>query len=360
MQLLEAQQRSFGEINPQSTDQFAAYWKLHAGAQTPNLVRWMGASGIKTPEQQGQIMRMIGAAGQGKISEEQIIEAIAGQSERFKAMGWSPEQTITNIGKLLTGMSAEEAPKALRGVFGAIEGFDEAKAIEMKAPKQVAESEQARLEWLQTKTAGMPLKQRNTLLRQAFGPTYPYVNKMLFEPTSPEMQQDISYAKSSQAAAEDAKNAAAALDTAEGKLESAKGTAGKFDLDVTDEESSLESIREIGKAYLEKTLRQKDRFQYEKLMYMPEELRYEKAALMLWRTTHPGIPKTGFYNGSWGPTTVMEQQDWGNEPEEQQLSELRSAANEIHLHYHNETIYNPVAGTAADRDQGPRVNRDFK
>jgi hypothetical protein len=34
----------------------------------------------------------------------------------------------------------------------------------------------------------------------------------------------------------------------------------------------------------------------------------------------------------------------------------------IHYHteYHNDMIYHPVAGTAADRDIGPRVDRDFK
>ena len=106
----------------------------------------------------------------------------------------------------------------MRGMFGGLEGFDEAKALEMKAPKGVAESEQARLEWLKTKTAGLPLSQRNALLRQAFGPSYPYISKM-FEPTSPELQQALSYAATPQAAVEAAQQAAAYRGTAEGTLE---------------------------------------------------------------------------------------------------------------------------------------------
>ena len=115
-------------------------------------------------------------------------------------------------------------------------------------------------------------------------------------------------------------------------------------------------MREYGKGYLE-YLRVNDRAKYATLSALPEELGYETAALELWQLGKPkrAIPALGM--GSAGVTVAP---DWGNLSLEQRLTGVESAANAIHIHYHNETVYNPVAGTAADRDQGPRADRDFK
>jgi hypothetical protein len=388
MKLLEAQQRTFGEINPQSTEQFAAYWKLHAGEQTGDLIRWMGASGIKTPEQQGQIMRMIGAvANKGNLKDEDIITALSNKGERLRYMGWSPEETITNIGKALSGLSGTESSKAMRGLLESFEGFDEAKAREMRAPPDVASNEQARFEWLKSKAQTMAPEKRAAFIRQAFGPAAaPYITKMLFEPTSPELQQAIDYAKSPQAAAESVKQAADYRETAEGTLERARGGAGIIGLNVTNEQQQKAALREYGKAYYE-SLQAKNPLEYLRLTRLGIEEKigigtetfYERAAIELWRTQHPATTRTAMgRNGAWGPVPVTEPQSWDTISLKERLSDIEQAANQINqpsiteqppqrngntiinTHYHNETVYNPVAGNAADRDIGPRAGRDFK
>jgi len=254
----------------------------------------------------------------------------------------------------------------LRGMFGSLEGFDEAKALEMKAPKGVAESEPARLEWLKTKTAGLPLKQRNTLLRQAFGPTYPYVNKMLFEPTSPELQQELNYAASPQAAAEAAQNAAAYRGTAEGQTEISKGKSIRPEGSFSPDDITNVLTRDKGKAYLE-YLKIHDPKKYASLQFRgspfgmgigaiinesPEEL----AAMELWQMTLPAKTSAKEKVGGF----LTESHRWHELPPAEQLAGAEQGSRMININYNTNTIYNPVAGTAADRDIGPRADRDLK
>jgi hypothetical protein len=368
MQLLEAQKRTFGEIQPAATEQFAAYQLVHAmpSSAITDLVRWMGASGIKTTDQQGRIMRMISTvAKKSNLQEEDIITAISSRSERFRAMGWSPEQTITNIGKALSGVSPAESGKAMRGMFEALESFDEAKAREMRAPPQIAKNEQARLEWLKTKAAGLPLERRIALLRQAFGPSYPYINKMIFEPTSPEMQKALEYAASPEAAQEEQKRAAEYRGTAEVTLEQAKGGAGLFELNVSRKEELKTAIREYGKQYLE-YIRRADRLKYEKLQLLPEEYRYERAALELWQQIQPEImvetPALGLPGmpGGIPAGRHLEKPGWGNLTEEERLAGVEQAARTVNINYITNFNYFPIQGSAGDRDIGPRAPRTLK
>lgn len=365
MQLLEAQKRSFGEVNPQSTEQFAAYWQLHTGSQTPDLVHWMSESGIKTPDRQGQIMRMISAvADQSKLKEEDIIGAISSRAERFRAMGWSPEQTITNIGKALGGLSPTESSKAMRGMFEGLEGFDESKAREMRAPPQVAASEQGRLEWLKNKTANLPVEQRNVLLRQAFGNSYPYIAKM-FEQTSPELQQAIDYAASPQAAAETRHQFEEFKKTPEGVMGKA-GAAEGLRTEFSSGDLAKTAIREYGKNYLD-YLRIHEPLKYQLYSAFPVETAYEKAARDLWQQAQPSVMQTTtplVPNGMGGftsmpPVTIPVKPGWEGVPEEEKIQGLETARTTI-THFHNEQITNYYPSTGDDNLKGPRADRTLK
>ena len=363
MQLLEAQKRTFGEVNPQSTEQFAAYWQLHAGAQTGDMIRWMGESGIKTPDQQGQIMRMISAvAEQNRLKPEDIIQSLSTQGERFRYLGWSPEETITNIGKVLTPGGGQ---MGITRLFGALENFTPEKAKEMKAPAKIAKSEQARMEWIKTKAATMSTDRRDDFMHKAFGPQAPYVNKLLFEPTSPELQQAIDYAKTPQASTEAKQQFEEFKKTPEGIMGKAKASEG-LKTEVSPQEALKAAIRTYGQNYIE-FLRTHDRLKYEEYSAFPLETAYNKAALDLWQTTQPLITETTNSEPPPGGSPLMTmpikrqvKPGWEGVSEEEKIKGLEAGRQEVGIHYHNETVYNPVAGTAADRDQGPRVSRDFK
>jgi hypothetical protein len=345
-QLLEAQKRTFGEINPEATDQFAAYWKLHAGAQTTDLIRWMGESEITDPQRQGQIMRMIGVvAKQSQLKDEDIITAIAARGERFRYMGWTPEQTITNVGKALSGLSPTEAGKAMRGMFESLEGFTEEKALELKAPLKIAASEQARLEWLQTKAAAMPPEQRRGFLHKIFGPSAPYITKMLFEPTPPEMQKELAFAATPEAAAQARKEATAYRETTEGIEERTAGLAKGFvETKVSREEEIQTALRKYGKEYLE-YLKRTNWLEYHivKLGGIGEEQEYEMAALALYRELYPE------------PYPYLKQQKLTSK---QLLANIeKGEEQQINIHYHNETIYTPRVGSD---ERGPRAPVNLK
>jgi hypothetical protein len=186
-----------------------------------------------------------------------------------------------------------------------------------------------------------------------------YINKMLFEPTSPELQQALQYAGTPEAAAEEARNAAAYRGTIEGQTETTKGKTIQPEAALTSQEITKVLVREQGKAYLE-YLRIHDPIKFASLNARglwgaatvigesPEEL----AAMELWQMTLPANRSL--------MDRATESHLWHELPAEEQLAGAERAARAINIHYHNETIYNPVAGTAADRDIGPRANRDLK
>jgi len=132
-QILEYQKRAFGEILPESTKQFAAFWAMHAGPSTIDLIRWMGTSGIKDPERQGQIMRMIKAATKYTgLTNQEMIEALASYGTHFRYLGWSPEQTIENLSKV---MVPGEGMKGVESMLIGLENFTEEKAYETGMPR---------------------------------------------------------------------------------------------------------------------------------------------------------------------------------------------------------------------------------
>jgi hypothetical protein len=363
-QLLEAQKRIFGEISQQSTDQFAAYWRLHAGAATTDLIRWMGESGAKTPERQGQIMRMISAvAKEGKITDEELIGPITARAARFKYMGWSPEQAITYTGKALAGLSASESSRVMRGLFESLEGFTEEEALKMKVPPKVAASEQARIEWLQVKVATMTPEQRRTTLKHLYGTMAPYVTKMLFEPTSTELQRALEYATTSTAAAEEQRRVVESQKTEEAQLEMTKGKAVIPQAALTPEKTTEVLIREQGKFYLE-YLRIADRLKYERIKVTPggEEYQYEIAAQELWRTIQPKKKEPGpaMLFGFPLPTTLEMTPvtpTWEDVSGEERMIGLEKAAQIININYYNDIIHTPRVGSD---ERGPRTPAGIK
>jgi hypothetical protein len=203
----------------------------------------------------------------------------------------------------------------------------------MGAPKEVAESESQRIEWVRKQLLGMSPEQRRKFSQEAFGQGYAtYVTEYFTEPVSPETEKAISYARSEQAAKEERDRVLAVRGTAEGIIESAKGAAGQLELLVQEEEKQETAIREVGKAYLN-YLRRRDRITYEKikLLKLPEEMEYDWAAEELWRRSQPkpepikvpyGPEKPGF-------TLVTPPTEWDRLDKERRITELNEALQEL-------------------------------
>ncbi|MCK4629438.1 MAG: hypothetical protein KAT56_10570, partial [Sedimentisphaerales bacterium] len=115
--LLEAYQRTFGQIDTEATEQLAGYQQLHGGTATPDLIRWMGASGVKGKKRQGQIMRMVSAtAEQTGLRDDEVIRGVTQYSTEFREFGWTPEQAIENVGRVMSGLTRKEARRAMSGL----------------------------------------------------------------------------------------------------------------------------------------------------------------------------------------------------------------------------------------------------
>jgi len=319
-QILEMYKRAFGQLNEQAIEQLAGYWQLHAQEATPELIRWMGAEGIETPERQGAILRMISTvATESKLRDPELIRGILRYTTEFRQMGWSPEETIANVGKVMAGLSQAEARRAMGGLVEGIKTLTEEKALEMGAPAEVAVSERQRLEWARKRMVEMPLAEQTRFAQEAFGKTYAaYVTKFLVKPYKPEALEAVRYAVTPEAAEEERQRVFAVRKTAE-------GLAGQLDVLVSQQQAQEAAIRRVGEKYLN-YLRYTDRVRYELIKAFPEEMEKEVAAEELWRTLMPPGKMVPQFLGQYGPTKEVEiKPSWRELPLEQRLIDLRMA-----------------------------------
>jgi len=355
MQLLEAQKRTFGAIQPEVTTQLAGYWALHGGPSTLGLVRWMGEAGLKTADEQGRILRMVGAvAGQTGLTDEEVIRALVQRGELFKYLGWGPEQAITNVGKVIGGLSPSEASRAMRSAFEAIAALTAEKAKQLKIPRPFTESTASMLDFIRKRAIVMSPEQQRAYMYEAFGAQAPYVSRFLLEPISPEMQQVLAYAVTLETAEEERQRVQGFLQTAEAQTEKAAGRAGVFETMVTQRDQMKVSIREYGKRYLE-YLRRSNRLKYEKVkaLGLSEELEYERAAMELWQTAQPLQPSAVPSAITMMPETRYVPASWKGIPLEQRIEGLEQATQNIYNAFYDSSIhYHPVVG---EDTRGPRI-----
>jgi len=366
--LLEAYKRQFGEVPAEATEQMAGYWQLHGGDATRDVIRWLGSSDISDPKRQGQILRMISAtATQAKLHDSEIIQGLARNSTEFKAMGWSPEQTIENLGRVLSGTGGPEARKALTGLVEGLKSFTEEKAIEAGLPAEVAESPEKRFAWAAKKLQAAAPQQRTRLGAELFGQSYgAYVTKFLTGELSPYEKAALQYAATDKAAEEEKQRVQGVQETAEGVLEKAEGVAGQFELLVSSDEQAKAALRRTGKAYLN-YLRRTDRLKYEsiKMRGLSEELEYELAAKELYESENP---PTEYYPNVPVSTRIplprRPESGWNKLSPQEQVEQLQGPTQNIVNNYNYQTtndysiINNPIAGTEADRLIGPPFTQD--
>jgi hypothetical protein len=85
------------------------YAARHNQTGTPELITLMSGWGMVSPEQQGTLRRQIGAvSGKTGLDEEDIVAALGRGMPTIKAMGWTPEQALKNIGILAAGEIGRE------------------------------------------------------------------------------------------------------------------------------------------------------------------------------------------------------------------------------------------------------------
>jgi hypothetical protein len=99
-----------------------------------------------------------------------------------------------------------------------------------------------------------------------------------------------------------------------------------------------------------------------------EQLKKDDAAFVQWYINLSDEEKQDILNNTIPPLGVnipgvskyFQLKGYYNELTPEQKYQGLTQQGDFHVHYHHDSNYFPVAGTAADRDEGPRVNRDFK
>jgi len=370
MSILETQKRQFGAIDEAAAEQFAGYWQLHAQESTTDLMRWLAASGITDTARQGQVMRMISAtATQTGLKDPELIQGIVRYSQEYRQLGWTPEQTITNIGKGLSGLSQREARKALSGIVEGIKTFSEEKALEMGAPEVAAASAEQRFEWASAKLKAASPQGRARLATEMFGKTYgAYVTKLVTGEMSPQAQRAIDYAKTGRAAREEREAVLAYRHTPEGILGQAAGIGGQFAAEVSEEQAYEAAARDVGKSYLEFLRRTPTgRIKYEKIKALGLGAEHEKelAAKALYEQQegklHPMMRQGEFGPGGFYHIKVGMGSDWETMSDEERFKALQNVNHPAIQSAPPQTIIQTQINnySRVGVDTGPRVDRDI-
>jgi len=283
------------------------------------------------------------SADAAKLQGSDVIEGLVLNSEKARALGWSPEDAVQNVAKVMSGLTGREAKRSVSGLVEGITSFDEKAALEMKAPAAIAGNDRARLEWArqQLLSSSNPAK----LAREMFGGSSAYVMKFLTGQTSPETAAAMQFAQSDAAAAQEQSRVMAARGSAEGIMGMAEGTAGRFNQAVGTADQQKAAIRTIARQYLE-FLKRTDPAKYQgiALLGIGEQGELNQAARDLWyESLSPEEQnKLGAGQNPFTPPTVPAS-DYSRLSPENQLAALRKGQQTIINDY--SMHFNPTSGS---------------
>jgi hypothetical protein len=340
------------------------YAARHGGETTPELITLMGGLGMVTPQQQGALRRQITElSGKTGLTDKDIIEMFGRAMPTIKAMGWSPEQALSTIGVVAAG-EISRAKLALPAAT--LEALMTPQVTELQEKygisQGIARDPRALFAQIALKSQKMDRQAMLDMLQDIYGSAAPGIYKLI---TSP--QQDI--AKALAAAGGPAGVAAETAEEAKSRetLERLQAQTNALilldTLNRTNKEIYESIIRRIGSSKREEyRLKQPIRQWIREQIIKVEEEEKETAAMRAWWESLSREEQNRILEEK---KSVIKA--WESMPPQQRyepLNRLEAPQPQPNITYHNEyhhdIIYNPFAGTASDREIGPRANRDFK
>ena len=157
--IVEAYIRQFKDQMPpdqyqQGLETMLSYGARHGKEATPALIEFMGGMGMNQPGQQAAFTRQIAAASQAvKLPDETIISALGKGVPTIKAMGWTPEQALEAVATMAAaagpnvrmrnamptaGLQAIMDPQAEKLAYAEVEDAQRAKSAADKAKAEFA------------------------------------------------------------------------------------------------------------------------------------------------------------------------------------------------------------------------------
>jgi hypothetical protein len=417
--VIEQYARQFkGKLPPEQYQQglegMLGYAERHGKMATPELITLMSGFGMTTPEQQGTFRRQIGAVSKASgLTDEDIIAALGRASPATKAMGWKPEETLNYIGTIAAGEIGRNKSTLPSATLEALANPQLGNLKDYRiSPKQAGNPAQL-FDIIASRRGKMTEQAFSRMLTDFYGAHAAAGVAKLIKTPGGAMGGTIQEAATPQAAAAETTEEMTSRDTMERIEAQTRAVKTEIQQDVTDKENYQQKIRDIG-ADEQKNIHLRHPFiqwLYEHasrgtgLGITPailgstlkgEGTKKENAAFIRWlrnlapeertrilqETTPPSIPfvtlkakefvQLGEYYHNLTPKQQY-QELVGNEgprnfesslnPTPVQQSERSTGpptVNDNHIEYNTNFNYYPVAGTAGERDIGPRADRTLR
>jgi hypothetical protein len=376
-----------GQLSPEQYQQglegMLGYAARTGKAATPELITLMAGMGMNTPEQQGIFRRQIGTVSKiSGLKDEDIIEALGRASPTAKAMGWQPAEILNYIGTIAAGEIDRQKKTLPAMTLETIVNPQTANLKDYRINPKLAENPAQLLALLSAKRAGMDETSFGRMLRDIYGPgASAGVSKLLKSPGG-ELTEAINGAATPQAASAEMADEITSRATKERLAARTQMAAAGIYETSGNEYFYQKQIREIGAEELKKLRIQHPYLQqiYEDLnpgygagiipgrivnRFKTEGIKEGDAAFVKWFLSLNDEEKQEILSKTKAPFggiggDVLQLKNYYNSMTPQEQYQDLTRQGDTHIHYHHDTNYFPVAGTAADREIGPRANRDLK
>jgi hypothetical protein len=362
-----------GEITQSQYQQGLEQMLRYAGRQgagaVPEMAGIMAGWGMITPEKQGAFRRMVTEAAQASgLTEEELIGALGRGMPTIKAMGWTPERALTAVATLAQGETGRKRAALPATTLQALMGGEIPKELQKQIPKELGGKPQELFAYMQALQRKMPRQDYLDLLTKLYGAeAAPGILKLAAAPPRG-LYESIAEAAGPAGASREAQQERQRLETMEAYQ--AKGQAiGKATLlRRTPEEILMEAVRTAG-IDIQEDLRTKEPLTQAIREFFQLPAREKEAATYnAWVSTLTPEQKASIRKRrglfpqirwkedviAWSPYA----KEWLSKTPAEKFTAAEEAGLTItsppEIHYHHDTIFNPVVGNKADL-MGPRT-----
>jgi len=351
------------------------YGARHGQEATPELISLMAGWEMVTPGQQGVFRRQIAAGAQASgLTDAELIGALGRGMPTIKAMGWTPEQAVQTIATLAAGETGRKKMSLPATTLQSLMAPQVANFEKYGIPEELGQDPQQLLTLLTMKQGQMDQKAFLQILTGIYGiEGAAGVYKLVSKPRA-DIGAALRFATVPGGVAAEQAEEATSRKTMERVQAHTDAAILERQLDVTNKEMYEAEVRRIGEA--EQTRRERrmpvkewffKRFTWGKEKEK-EEIAFKEWMKSLSPEERRKILKEEDYE--YGPIEWPLYERWESmSPQEQYEAVTRTpqgrqegamGATVINQHFHNELIFNPISGSAADRDMGPRADNELK
>jgi hypothetical protein len=249
-----------------------SYAARHGGAATPELIDMMRGYGMTTAAQQSEFMRTVSAGSVAAgMTDEEIISAMGRAAPSARAIGMSPQETISTISALAAGETGRNKTAMPAMVIEAMSGpnADALKkyGVAGKTPTEISEN-------VRKKMQGLSAEDRYKMLSDIYGAG---AVKGVYKMITSGAPAIVPVSEAADRAEREQYN-----QTLEAQAAQSAAEAEKQKQDITPSEVSQENVSKIGEQYQKNLQRRHPIRQFWREMWRTKEYEKENAAYRLW------------------------------------------------------------------------------